>query len=79
MEQPNLQVGRKFFFTKSTGIKREIEGLRTLPQRSASATLCPTLEGYPDCPWSDNAARAFNQGNLEAAKAAVPAKSHHRY
>ena len=46
---------------------------------AASATLCPTLEGYPDCPWSDNAARAFNQGNLEAAKAAVPAKSHHRY
>ena len=35
MEQPDLQVGRKFFLTKSTGIKREIEGLRTLPQRFA--------------------------------------------
>jgi len=35
MEQPNLKVGRKFFLTKSAGIRREIEGLRTLPQRFA--------------------------------------------
>ena len=35
MEQSNLEVGRKFFLTKSTGTKREIEGLRTLPQRFA--------------------------------------------
>jgi hypothetical protein len=55
--------------------------LATFP--AASATLCPTLEGYPDCPYSGNSPRALYQGNLEPlrttsalVRAASPAKSH---
>jgi hypothetical protein len=53
--------------------------LATFP--AASATLCPTLEGYPDCPYSDNAPRTLYQSNLEPLRttsASVRAARSHR-
>jgi hypothetical protein len=50
-------------------------------QTSVSTILCPTLEGYPDCGSSDDAARAFYKAySLRAISAprrpASPAKLH---
>ena len=54
--------------------------LATFP--AASATLCPTLEGYPDCPPVTENAQRLYQGNLEPLRATsavareAAAKSH---
>jgi hypothetical protein len=47
--------------------------------RVVSAATCPTLEGYPDCPLSDNAPRALYDGSLRTTapvRAAHPTKTH---
>jgi hypothetical protein len=55
--------------------------LATFP--AASASPCPTFEGYPDCPLGENASQALSQGNLPllyatsaVARKAAPAKLH---
>jgi hypothetical protein len=42
----------------------------------ASNTLCPQLEGYPDCPLSEEVARAFYPGAAPVRAAFPRAKSH---